>query len=375
MYEPIKRRKTRVVRIGKLSIGGDNPIAVQSMTTTKTEDVDATVQQIFRLKDAGCEIVRVAVPTRRHIEPLREIIRQVDGQIPIVADVHFDYKIALMAADAGVDKIRINPGNIGGKERVREVIRAAKANGIPIRIGVNAGSLERELIDRYGGVTADALVESAIRWINFFIDEGFEDIVVSVKSAIVPQMIEAYTKLSKLTDFPLHLGVTEAGPPKTGIIKSAIGIGSLLYQGIGDTFRVSLTADPVEEVKAAWEILKALEIRSRGPNIIACPTCGRTKVDLMRLVEKVEKALENETLPIKVAVMGCEVNGPGEARMADVGIASGLKSGVVFRKGKPIKRVREEELVDALLEEIRRIKDEYEKNNSGTERDARGGVR
>ncbi len=367
MYEPIKRRKTRVVRIGKLSIGGDNPIAVQSMTTTKTEDVDATVQQIFKLKDAGCEIVRVAVPTRRHIEPLREIIRQVDGQIPIVADVHFDYKIALMAADAGVDKIRINPGNIGGKERVREVIRAAKANGIPIRIGVNAGSLERELIDRYGGVTADALVESAVRWINFFIDEGFEDIVVSVKSAIVPQMIEAYTKLSKLTDFPLHLGVTEAGPPKTGIIKSAIGIGSLLYQGIGDTFRVSLTADPVEEVKAAWEILKALEIRSRGPNIIACPTCGRTKVDLMHLVEKVEKALENETLPIKVAVMGCEVNGPGEARMADVGIASGLKSGVVFRKGKPIKRVREEELVDALLEEIRRIKDEYEKDNSGTE--------
>ncbi len=367
MYEPIKRRKTRVVRIGKLSIGGDNPIAVQSMTTTKTEDVDATVQQIFKLKDAGCEIVRVAVPTRRHIDPLREIIRQVDGQIPIVADVHFDYKIALMAADAGVDKIRINPGNIGGKERVREVIRAAKANGIPIRIGVNAGSLERELIDRYGGVTADALVESAVRWINFFIDEGFEDIVVSVKSAIVPQMIEAYTKLSKLTDFPLHLGVTEAGPPKTGIIKSAIGIGSLLYQGIGDTFRVSLTADPVEEVKAAWEILKALEIRSRGPNIIACPTCGRTKVDLMHLVEKVEKALENETLPIKVAVMGCEVNGPGEARMADVGIASGLKSGVVFRKGKPIKRVREEELVDALLEEIRRIKDEYEKDNSGTE--------
>ena len=279
-----------------------------------------------------------------------------------------------MAADAGVDKVRINPGNIGGKERVREVIRAAKANGIPIRIGVNAGSLERELIDKHGGVTADALVESAVRWIEFFVDEGFEDIVVSVKSAIVPQMIEAYTKLSRLTDFPLHLGVTEAGPPKTGIIKSAIGIGSLLYQGIGDTFRVSLTADPVEEVKAAWEILKALEIRSRGPNIIACPTCGRTKVDLMKLVEKVEKALENETLPIKVAVMGCEVNGPGEARMADVGIASGLRSGVVFRKGKPVKRVSEEELVDALLEEIRRIKDEYEKGDSGSKRNAESGV-
>ncbi len=374
MYEPIRRKRTRVVRIGKLSIGGDNPIAVQTMTTTKTEDVDATVKQILQLRDAGAEIVRVAVPTRRHIEPLKEILRQVNGEVPIVADVHFDYKIAIMAADAGVDKVRINPGNIGGREKVREVIRAAKANGIPIRIGVNAGSLERELIDRHGGVTADALVESAVRWINFFVDEGFEDIVVSVKSAIVPQMIEAYTKLSRLTDFPLHLGVTEAGPPKTGIVKSAIGIGSLLYQGIGDTFRVSLTADPVEEVKAAWEILKALEIRSRGPNIIACPTCGRTKVDLMKLVEKVEKALENETLPIKVAVMGCEVNGPGEARMADVGIASGLKSGVVFRKGKPIKRVSEEELVDALLEEIRRIKDEYEKGDSGPERNAESGV-
>ena len=374
MYEPIRRKKTRVVRIGKISIGGENPIAVQTMTTTKTEDVDATVKQIFQLRDAGAEIIRVAVPTRRHIESLKEILRQVNGEVPIVADVHFDYKIAIMAADAGVDKVRINPGNIGGKERVREVIRAAKANGIPIRIGVNAGSLERELIDKHGGVTADALVESAVRWIEFFVDEGFEDIVVSVKSAIVPQMIEAYTKLSRLTDFPLHLGVTEAGPPKTGIIKSAIGIGSLLYQGIGDTFRVSLTADPVEEVKAAWEILKALEIRSRGPNIIACPTCGRTKVDLMKLVEKVEKALENETLPIKVAVMGCEVNGPGEARMADVGIASGLRSGVVFRKGKPVKRVSEEELVDALLEEIRRIKDEYEKGDSGSKRNAESGV-
>lgn len=367
MYEPIRRRKSRVVKIGKINIGGEYPIAVQSMTTTKTEDVEATVEQIFRLKEAGCEIVRVAVPTRRHIEPLKEIVKEINGEIPIVADVHFDYKIALMAADAGVDKVRINPGNIGGKERVREVIRAARANSIPIRIGVNAGSLERELIDKYGGVTADALVESAVRWIEFFQDEGFYDIVVSVKSAIVPQMIEAYTKLAKLTDAPLHLGVTEAGPPKTGIIKSAIGIGSLLYQGIGDTFRVSLTADPVEEVKAAWEILKSLEIRSRGPNIIACPTCGRTKVDLFKLVEKVEKALEKETIPIKVAVMGCEVNGPGEARMADVGIASGLKSGVVFRKGKPVKRVKEEELIDALLEEIRRMKDEYEKSNIGSE--------
>ncbi len=364
MFEPIRRRRSRQVRIGKLTIGGEHPIAVQSMTTTKTEDVDATVEQIFKLKEAGCEIVRVAVPTRKHVQYMKEIVRQVDGEIPIVADVHFDYKIAVMVAEVGVDKIRINPGNIGGFQKVKEVISSAKANGIPIRIGVNAGSLERELVDKYGGVTADALVESALRWIRFFEDNNFYDIVVSVKSAIVPQMIEAYTKLASMTDVPLHLGVTEAGPLRSGIVKSAIGIGALLYNGIGDTFRVSLASDPIEEVKTAWEILKALEIRSNGPSIIACPTCGRTKVDLLPLVEKVERALEKEKLPIKVAVMGCEVNGPGEARMADVGIASGYRSGVVFRKGKPVRRVSEEELLEALMQEIEKIKEELSQKSA-----------
>ncbi|MCS7244933.1 MAG: flavodoxin-dependent (E)-4-hydroxy-3-methylbut-2-enyl-diphosphate synthase [candidate division WOR-3 bacterium] len=358
MYTPIKRKKTREVKIGNIGVGGNNPIRVQSMTSTKTEDVEATVKQILELKEAGCEIVRVAVPSRKHVESIKKIVEQINNVIPIVADVHFDYKIAIMVSEVGVSKVRINPGNIGGFQKVREVISACKLNGIPIRIGVNSGSLEKDLIDKYNGVTADALVESAIRWIDFFDKEGFLDIVISVKSSIVPQMIEAYRKLSEKVDFPLHLGVTEAGTPKTGIIKSAIGIGSLLYDGIGDTFRVSLTAEPVEEVKVAWEILKALGIRSRGVDIIACPTCGRTKIDLISLAEKVEKALENEKLPIKVAVMGCEVNGPGEASIADVGIAAGKNQGVIFRKGVPIKRLKEEELLNGLLEEIEKIKEE-----------------
>jgi len=358
MYTPIKRRKSREVKIGKIGVGGNNPIRVQSMTTTKTEDVEATVNQILELYNAGCEIVRVAVPSRNHVQYMKMIMERVKGIVPIVADVHFDWKIAIMVADVGVDKIRINPGNIGGFHKVREVISACKANNIPIRIGVNSGSLEKDLIDKYNGVTADALVESALRWLDFFDKEGYLNVVVSVKSAIVPQMIEAYRKLSEKTDVPLHLGVTEAGTPKSGIIKSAIGIGSLLYDGIGDTFRVSLTADPLEEVRVAWEILKALGIRSRGVDIIACPTCGRTKIDLISLAEKVEKALENEKAPIKVAVMGCEVNGPGEASMADVGIAAGKGQGVIFRKGVPIKRLKEEELLNGLLEEIEKIKEE-----------------
>ncbi len=350
----IERKRTRVVRIGNVAIGGDNPIAVQSMTTTDTNDVEATIGQIERLVDAGCEIVRVAVPSRRTIPAFKKIAEYFKGKVPIVADVHFDYKIAIMAADAGADKIRINPGNIGGKEKVKEVIAAAKANRVPIRIGVNAGSLEMDLIDKYGGVTVEGIVESAVRWVRFFEEQGFEDIVVSAKSAYVPQMIEAYRRLSELIDYPLHLGVTEAGTPKTGIIKSAVGIGTLLAEGIGDTFRVSLTADPVEEVRVAWEILKSLQIRSRGIMLVACPTCGRTKIDLIGLAERVEKALEGVKLPLKVAVMGCEVNGPGEAREADIGIAAGKGSGFIFVKGKPIKRVKEEELLDALLEEIER---------------------
>ncbi|NPB02899.1 MAG: flavodoxin-dependent (E)-4-hydroxy-3-methylbut-2-enyl-diphosphate synthase [Thermotogae bacterium] len=348
----MERRKTRVVRIGNVAIGGDNPIAVQSMTSTDTNDVEGTIEQIERLVEAGCEIVRVAVPSRKTIPAFRKIVENFKGRVPIVADVHFDHRIAVMAADAGADKIRINPGNIGGKDKVREVIAAAKANRIPIRIGVNAGSLEMDLIDKYGGVTTDGIVESAVRWIRFFEDEGFEDIVVSAKSAYVPQMIEAYRKLAQVIDYPLHLGVTEAGTPKTGIIKSSVGIGTLLAEGIGDTFRVSLTADPVEEVRVAWEILKSLQIRSRGIMLIACPTCGRTKIDLIGLAEKVEKALEGLKLPLKVAVMGCEVNGPGEAREADIGIAAGKGSGLIFVRGKPVRRVKEEELLSALLEEI-----------------------
>jgi len=355
MVEPFKRRKSRVVKIGNIAIGGDMPIAVQSMTNTDTNDVEATIAQIERLKEAGCEIVRVAVPSRKTVEAFKKIVDHFKGKIPIVADVHFDYKIAVMCADAGADKIRINPGNIGGFEKVREVIASAKANGIPIRIGVNSGSLEMDLIDKYGGVNADALVESAVRWVRFFEDMGFYDIVISVKSAYVPQMIEAYRKIAQMVEYPLHLGVTEAGTPKSGIIKSAIGIGTLLAEGIGDTFRVSLTADPVEEVKAAWEILKALQIRTKGVMLIACPTCGRTKIDLISLAEKVEKALEGVNKNIKVAVMGCEVNGPGEAREADIGIAAGKGQGILFIKGKPVKRLKEEELLPALLEEIEKL--------------------
>ena len=346
--------RTKEVKIGKVIIGGDHPVAVQSMTSTLTHDIDATVEQINRLVDAGCEIVRVAIPTWKDLKAFKEI-RKIVPDVPLVADIHFNHKLAIAAIEAGADKIRINPGNIGGKDRVREVIQAAKANKVPIRIGVNSGSLEIDLIDRHGGVTAEAMVESAIRWVKFFEDEGFEDIVISVKSASVPMTIKAYRMLASKTHYPLHVGVTEAGPAYTGIIKSAIGIGALLADGIGDTIRVSLTADPVEEVRAAWEILKALEIRSRGPMLISCPTCGRTRVNLLKIVGEVEEILKGVKLPIKVAVMGCEVNGPGEAKDADVGVAAEPGRGVIFRKGKIIRKVKEEEIPQALLEEIKKL--------------------
>ena len=346
--------RTKEVKIGKITIGGDHPVAVQSMTSTLTHDIDATVEQINRLVNAGCEIVRVAIPTWKDLKAFKEI-RKIVPDVPLVADIHFNHKLAIAAIEAGADKIRINPGNIGGKDRVREVIQAAKANKVPIRIGVNSGSLEIDLIDKHGGVTAEAMVESAIRWVKFFEDEGFEDIVISVKSASVPMTIKAYRMLASKTHYPLHVGVTEAGPAYTGIIKSAIGIGALLADGIGDTIRVSLTADPVEEVRAAWEILKALEIRSRGPMLISCPTCGRTRVNLLKIVGEVEEILKGVKLPIKVAVMGCEVNGPGEARDADVGVAAEPGRGVIFRKGKIIRKVKEEEIPQALLEEIKKL--------------------
>ncbi len=346
--------RTKEVKIGKITIGGDHPVAVQSMTSTLTHDIDATVEQINRLVNAGCEIVRVAIPTWKDLKAFKEI-RKIVPDVPLVADIHFNHKLAIAAIEAGADKIRINPGNIGGKDRVREVIQAAKVNRVPIRIGVNSGSLEIDLIDRHGGVKAEAMVESAIRWVKFFEDEGFEDIVISVKSASVPMTIKAYRMLASKTHYPLHVGVTEAGPAYTGIIKSAIGIGALLADGIGDTIRVSLTADPVEEVRAAWEILKALEIRSRGPMLISCPTCGRTRVNLLKIVGEVEEILKGVKLPIKVAVMGCEVNGPGEARDADVGVAAEPGRGVIFRKGKIIRKVKEEEIPQALLEEIKKL--------------------
>ncbi len=350
---------TKPVKIGNITVGGGHPVAVQSMTSTRTTDVEATLRQIHALVEAGCEIVRLSIPTKKDLEAFKVIRREVPD-VPLVADIHFNYRLAILSAEAGADKIRINPGNIGNKERVREIIRACQANGVPIRLGVNSGSLEKDLIDKYGGVYPEALVESAVRWVRFFEDEGFTDLVISVKSASVPQMIRAYRLLSEQVDYPLHLGVTEAGPPPIGVIKSAIGIGTLLADGIGDTLRVSLTADPVEEVKAAWEILQALELRSRGPMLISCPTCARVRVDLIKIVQEVQKALEHERLPIKIAVMGCEVNGPGEAREADLGVAAAPGMGLIFRKGRPIRKVKEEEIVTVLIEEIRKIEKELE---------------
>ncbi len=349
--------KTKVVDVGGVKIGGGNPVVVQSMTSTRTEDIEATLGQIERLHDAGCELIRVAVPTFKAVRAFRQIVEH--SPIPVVADIHFNYKLAIAAIEAGAHKIRINPGNIGGEKRVKEVIAAAKANGVPIRIGVNSGSLEVDLIDKYGGVKPEAMAESAIRWAHFFEQQGFDDIVISVKGSSVPATIKAYRIVAENLSYPLHLGVTEAGPAWTGTIKSAIGIGALLADGIGDTIRVSLTADPVEEVKVAWEILKALEIRARGPMLISCPTCSRTRVDLMKIVAQVEKRLEGFKVPIKVAVMGCEVNGPGEARDADIGIAAGPGFGLLFKKGKVIRKIPEDKIVEELIAEIEAMEKEW----------------
>ena len=347
------RKVTRAVRVGDVVIGGGHPVVVQSMTSTRTEDVDATLQQIERLHGAGCELVRVAVPNMKAVAAFREIVRS--SPIPVIADIHFNHRLAIAAIEAGAHKIRINPGNIGGYDRVREVIAAAKSNSVPIRIGVNSGSLEVDLIDKHGGVTPEAMVESAVRWVRFFEDNGFNDIVVSVKGSSVPGTIRAYRLISGQIDYPLHLGITEAGPAWTGTIKSAVGIGTLLAEGIGDTIRVSLTADPVEEVKVAWEILKALELRTRGIMLISCPTCARTRIDLMKIVQEIEKRLSDVKTPLRVAVMGCEVNGPGEARDADIGIAAGPGFGLLFKKGKVVRKVPEDRIVDELVDEVRRM--------------------
>lgn len=341
------RRKTRVVKVGSLPLGGEFPIRVQSMTSTKTTDIDATLKQIEALIKEDCEIVRISVPDQKSLKAFKEIRKAIT--IPLVADIHFNYRLAIGAIEAGADKIRINPGNIGEKEKVKEIIQALKLNGKACRIGVNSGSLEEDLIDKYGGVTPEALVESAIRWVDFFVNHGFYDIVVSVKSSSVRETIEAYELLSQRIDFPLHLGVTEAGPLIPGTVKSSIAMGYLLYKGIGDTIRVSLTEDPVYEVRVAWEILKSLDLRYNGPVIISCPTCARTRVNLMELVHQVEERLRDVKKPLKIAIMGCEVNGPGEARDADIGVAAEPGRGVIFKKGVIVKRVPYEQIIEELL--------------------------
>ena len=344
---------SRQMNIGGVTIGGGADITIQSMCNTATEDVAATVAQILRLEQAGCQIIRVAVPTMAAAAAIGRIKKAI--HIPLVADIHFDYRLALRCAAEGVDKIRINPGNIGAQERVRAVAEACREHHIPIRIGVNGGSLEKPLLAKYGGVTAQALVDSAMGHVRLLNDCGFDDICLSVKCSHVPTNMAAYTLLSRETDYPLHLGVTEAGTPEMGVLKSAIGIGGLLCMGVGDTLRVSLTADPVEEVIAAKRILQAAGIRRSGPDLISCPTCGRTKYDMIPIAREVERRLKDCAKPITVAVMGCVVNGPGEASGADVGIAGGKGEGLLFAKGKILRKVPQEQLVDALFQEIDKL--------------------
>ncbi len=341
---------TREINIGGVKIGGGNPIAIQSMCNTDTKDVAATVKQILDLENAGCEITRVAVIDMEAAAAIKEIRKQI--HIPLVADIHFDYRLAIEAMKNGADKIRINPGNIGNIENTRKVVALAKEKGIPLRIGVNSGSLEKEILAKYGGVTPEGLVESALNHVKILEDLNFYDTVISIKSSSVPISVKAYELLSQKTDYPLHIGITEAGTVFAGSIKSAVGMGIMLSKGIGDTMRVSLTGDPVLEIKAAKEILKALELRKFGAQIVSCPTCGRTKIDLIGLANKVEELVSGIDKDIKIAVMGCAVNGPGEARDADIGIAGGNGEGLIFKKGEIIKKVPENELLDELMKEI-----------------------
>jgi len=346
----LERRKSRGVVVGGIRIGAGAPVTVQSMTKTDTRDVEATVRQLHSLAEAGCEIARCAIPDAAAAEAFAEIKRR--SPLPLVADIHFDYRLALAALAAGADKLRINPGNIGGRERVREVARAAKERGVPIRVGVNAGSLERDLLARYGAPCAEALVESAKRNAALLEDEGFGDIVVSIKASDVATTVQAYEAISRETDYPLHVGLTEAGSPRSGTIKSAVAIGALLLEGIGDTIRVSLTAEPEEEVRVARDILSSVGVRRSGVEVVSCPTCGRCHGDLLRMVREVEARVAAIDAPLRVAVMGCEVNGPGEAREADVGVALGEGAGLLFSHGKPVARVPHDEIVSRLVEEI-----------------------
>lgn len=349
--------KTKEVRIGDRAIGGGNPVLIQSMTNTKTEDVSATVAQIHELEKAGCDIIRCTAPTMEAARAIAEIKKQI--HIPLVADIHFDYRLAIASIENGADKIRINPGNIGAKERVKAVVDCAKERNIPIRVGVNSGSLEKDLLEKYGGVTAEALVESALKEAAVIEDMGYDNLVISIKSSDVMTAVKAHELISKKTDHPLHVGITEAGTLRRGLIKSSIGLGLILSQGIGDTIRVSLTADPVEEVYAAREILKTLGLRKGGIEIVSCPTCGRTQIDLIGLAEQAESiASEFDDLDIKLAVMGCVVNGPGEAKEADLGIAGGDGVGLLIRHGEIVKKLPEDELLPALREELERIRAE-----------------
>jgi (E)-4-hydroxy-3-methylbut-2-enyl-diphosphate synthase len=346
----IHRRKTRQISIGDVIVGGDAPVSVQSMTSTDTRDVQKTVRQIRHLEEAGCEIIRMAVVDEEAARAIPEIKRGIG--IPLIADIHFNYRLALQSMEAGADALRVNPGNIGGRDRLRAIVRVAKNRSIPIRIGVNAGSLEKDLMKRFGGVTPEAMVESAIRTIEWMEDQGFHLIKVSLKASDVLRTVEACRLFSKRSDYPLHLGVTEAGMGSGAVVKSSIGIGVLLNEGIGDTLRVSLTGNPVEEVRVGFEILRTLKIRQRGVDIISCPTCGRCEIDLEHLVKKIKKEVQRISKPLTVAIMGCVVNGPGEAREADIGIAGGKRSGVLFRKGEIVRKVKETDFAPVLLKEI-----------------------
>ncbi len=344
------RQKTKVVQIGNQKIGGGNPILIQSMTNTKTEDVQATVEQILALERAGCEIIRCTVPTMEAAFALAEIKKQI--HIPLVADIHFDYKMAIAAMENGADKIRINPGNIGSPDRVKAVVDVAREKNIPIRVGVNSGSLEKNLVEKYGGVTAEGIVESALDKVHMIEEQNYDNLVISIKSSDVLMCAKAHGQIAERTNYPLHVGITEAGTVQSGNIKSAVGLGLILHQGIGDTIRVSLTGNPVEEIKSAKLILRTLGLRRGGIEVVSCPTCGRTQIDLIGLATKVEKLVEDYPLNIKVAVMGCAVNGPGEAKEADLGVAGGIGEGLLFKKGEIVRKMPEAQLLAALKEEL-----------------------